>query len=80
MEKFILFIDKKTDSVIGIKDLSKNIIFHKGESVFLESFSKVIFIIFTILLPINGSEIILVENPILKSKVLVDPKRLIKIQ
>ncbi|NCC70697.1 hypothetical protein EOM09_03885 [bacterium] len=80
MEKFILFIDKKTDSVIGIKDLSKNITFYKGESVFLESFSKVIFIISNILLPINGSEIILVENLILKSKILVDPKRLIKIQ
>jgi hypothetical protein len=80
MEDFTLSVVEKTDLITGIKDNIRNITFSKGEFVFLKSFPGIEFKILNIDFPMCGSNIILLENSLIKLKIFVDPKDLVKIQ
>ena len=79
MEDFILFIEEKTELIIGIKDNVKNLTFLKGENVFFKAVPNTVFKIYNILFPINGSDIILLENSETKARFFINPSKLIKI-
>jgi hypothetical protein len=79
MEDFILFAEEKTKLINSIKDNARSLTFSKGEYVFCKSFSNVVFRICNISFPMNGSDIILLENSETKARSFIDPSRLIKI-
>jgi hypothetical protein len=80
MEDFILFIEEKTKLISSIKDKAKNLTFLKGENVFFEAFPNIVFRICNISFPMNGPDIILLENSKTKSRFFINPSKLIKIK